>query len=482
MFNKFSRKLMKKLILLTILLISSLAVSAQIKVYTLEDAIRTGLENNYDIKQAVLEIEKARAAVREAYGYAMPSVDLSAGFNHFVEKPKMAFPDFRAMLTNATYGVLFDEGLLPRDNSKFLPMKTTLQSFSQANSYETKIQVSQILFNSTVFEGIGASGTYLQTSKVALKSSIVSKITEIKKNFYSVILTKKLLEITRESFENAKRNLSNVQALRQQGLVSEFDALTAEVRVENIRPAVLQMENALKLAKEGLKISMAIPQSQEIDVEGEIDYDDSDILPEQTAIEQAMKSNYDLLTLENLRRVNNAYVEISRSEYWPSLVAFGNYSFNGSSDNLNFNNYRSAIVGLSFSINLFNGMRTTNKVQQSLIEVEKTDYQIMQLRQAISIQVKSKINDLARIKSNIEAQERNVNLAQRGYEIATTRYREGTGSQLEIENADLALRQAKTNLLQSYYDWTIAKNELEALLGNINSRYFTIYSKYIDEN
>ena len=127
-------------------------------------------------------------------------------------------------------------------------------------------------------------------------------------------------------------------------------------------------------------------------------------------------------------------------------------------------------------------MRTTNKVQQSMIDVEKTDYQIMQLRQAISIQVKSKINDLARIKSNIEAQERNVKLAERGYEIATTRYREGTGSQLEIENADLALRQAKTNLLQSYYDWTIAKNELEALLGNISSKYFTIYSKYIDEN
>src|SRR5690606_31168872 len=107
--------------------------------------------------------------------------------------------------------------------------------------------------------------------------------------------------------------------------------------------------------------------------------------------------------LENVRRVNKAYVEVGRSEYWPSLVAFGNYSFNGSSDNLNFNNYRSAIVGLSFSINLFNGMRTTNKVQQSIIDVEKTDYQIMQLRQAISIQVKSKINDLARIKSNIEA-------------------------------------------------------------------------------
>lgn len=473
---------MKKLWIFLIFIGNALSLLSQMKVYTLEDAIRTGLENNYDIKRAVLEIEKARAAVREAYGYAMPSVDLSAGFNHFVEKPKMAFPDFQALLTNSTYGILFNENILPRDNSKFLPMKTKLQSFALANSYETKLQVSQILFNSTVFEGIGASGTYLQTSKVALKSSIVAKITEIKKSFYSVLLAKRLLDITRASFENAQRNLSNVKALQQQGLVSEFDALTAEVQVENIRPVVLQMENALKIAKEALKIAMAIPQNQEIDVEGELTFDNEQIPDEQVAIERAMKGNYDLLTLENKRRVDNAFVQVSRSEYWPSIVAFGSYSFNGSSDNFDFNNYRSAIVGVSFSINLFNGMRTTNKVQQSLIDVEKTDYQILQLRQAIALQVKSKLNELHRIKSNIEAQERNVKLAERSYDIATVRYREGKGTQLEIQNADLSLRQARTNLLQSYYDWTVAKNELEALLGSISSKYFTIYSKYIDEN
>lgn len=473
---------MRKIFALILLLTASLSLFAQTKIYSLEDAIRTGLENNYEIKRAVLEIEKARAAVREAYGYALPSVDLSAGFNHFVEKPKMAFPDFQSLLTNATYGILFDEGLLPRDNSKFLPMKTKLQSFAQTNSYETKFQVSQILFNSTVLEGIGASGTYLETSKIALKANIVSKITEIKKNFYSVLLAKQLVEITRASFENAQRNLENVKALRDQGLVSEYDALTAEVQVENIRPLVLQMENNLKLAKEGLKISMALPQSQEIDVEGELSFENDSLISEQEAIAKALKQNYDLLTLQNKRRVDNALVNVSRSEYWPSLVAFGSYSFNGSSDNLNFNNYRSAIVGLSFSINLFNGMRTTNKVQQSMIDVEKTDYQIMQLQQAISLQIKAKLNDLERIRSSIEAQQKNVHRAERGYDIANTRYREGTGNQLEIQNADLALRQARTNLLQSYYDWTIAKNELEALLGNINSKYFTIYSKYIDEN
>ena len=38
-------------------------------------------------------------------------------------------------------------------------------------------------------------------------------------------------------------------------MVAEFDMLQAEVQVENVRPVVLRMENVLKTAKNGFKIS-----------------------------------------------------------------------------------------------------------------------------------------------------------------------------------------------------------------------------------
>ena len=117
---------------------------------TLNESIETALSNNRDIKIAKLDVEKAEEAVDEAFGYALPSFDLSANFSHFLSKPKMAFPDFEALLTNATYNILFNEGVLPQDNSKFLPMESKLQSFSQTNNFEASAQVTQILFNSAV--------------------------------------------------------------------------------------------------------------------------------------------------------------------------------------------------------------------------------------------------------------------------------------------------------------------------------------------
>jgi outer membrane protein len=59
-----------------------------------------------------------------------------------------------------------------------------------------------------------------------------------------------------------------------------------------------------------------------------------------------------------------------------------------------------------------------------------------------------------------------INQAQRAYTIATTSYRAGTGTQLAINDADLALAQAKLNQLNAVYDFDMALSEVEGLLGD----------------
>ena len=455
----------------TVLSVFSSAGFAQSKIYTLDDAIHTALNNNRDIKVAELDVEKSKDAVDEAFGYALPTLDLSANFNHFLKKPKTPFPDFEALLTNATYSILFDESVIPRDNSKYKPIQTQLQSFVQTNSYETSLTLTQTLFNSAVFRGIGASQIYLDLSKEELKRKVTSTVLDVKKAFYGVLLTKQLLEITTASYNNALENLKNVKALKTQGLVSDYDALQAEVRVENIKPVVLQIENQLKDVKNSFKIVIGVNQQEDVDVEGEFQYAKEEI-PEITGtIEKAMERNYSISSLKLKMQVDEAFIDLDRSEYWPSLYAFGNYTYAGSADNLKFQNYSSTVVGLTLSINLFNGEKTKNKVQQSEISLKQTGEQLSQLKDYISTQVKAKIYELTRVRSSIDAQERNVNLAEKAYEISIVRYKEGTGNQLEVQNADMELKQARINRLQTIYDYIIAKSSLDEILGIVDPKY-----------
>lgn len=468
------------LYIILIILTFNFNLSAQSKVYTLDEAINTAITNNKDITISVMNVKKAGAAVDEAFGYALPSVNLNGSFSHFLKKPKMPFPDFEALLTNATYSILFDEQVIPRDNNKFVPIENILQSFSQSNNFSTDITITQTLFSSAVFKGIGASQIYYDLAKADLQSTVSKTVLSVQKTFYGVLFLKESLDITKASFENAQANLNDVKALYKEGLVSEFDMLQAEVQVENIRPVVLQMENSLKSAKDGLKLVIGIDQNQDIDVSGDFIYEPYDVSNEEGLFDEAVHSNYDLKTLELKKQVDEAFVELDVSEYWPNIAAFGQYAYNGSSDDWKFNTYSSATIGLNFTINLWQGNRTSNAVQQSTITYQQTEEQLNQLKDYTLLNVNAKLQELKRVQSLIDVQNRTVEVAERSYHIAKVRYKEGAGSQIELQNTDLALKQARLNRIQSIYSYLTTRYELEQILGRTNPEYFSSFEKIDD--
>ncbi|HMN25081.1 MAG TPA: TolC family protein, partial [Ignavibacteriaceae bacterium] len=187
---------------------------------------------------------------------------------------------------------------------------------------------------------------------------------------------------------------------------------------------------------------------------------------------EALVSNFEIKTLDLKKQVDEAFIQLDVANYWPNIAAFGQYTYAGSSDNWKFNNYSSATIGINFSMNLWQGNRTKNAVQQSTITYQQTDEQLKQLKDYTLLNVKVKLQELRRVQTVIDAQNRNVEVAQRAYDIAKVRYKEGAGSQIELQNTDLALKQARLNRIQSMYSYLITKYEIDQILGKTNQDYF----------
>ncbi len=453
---------------------------AQETTINLDEAIDIALQSNKQIKISELEVKKARAAVSEAFGYALPSVDVSAGLTRFLEKPRVPFPDFQSLLGNSVYSILFNEGVLPFDPAKFRPLETKLQSFAQTNNYEASITLTQIIFNSAVFRGIGASAIYLNLAKERLKATVSETVLNVKNSFYGVLLLKEMLKITQERLQNAEENLRNLKSMNEKGLVSDFDVLQVEVQVENIKPKLIELQNALLKAKDGLKITLGISQHDKIDVTGKFDYNFVNYESDSLLISEAMENNYNLKVLRLKKQVDDEFVEIDRSDYWPTIALFGNYKFAGSSDSWDFQNYTSSMIGINFSINLFKGRRVVNKVEQSEIAAFQTLEQIALTEDFLRLQIKEKLNELKQIQSQIEALDRNVSLAEKAYDIAKVKYREGSATQLEVKNADVELSLAKTNRIKAVHDYVLAQAQLENLLGKVDKKYFADFKDYLE--
>lgn len=436
---------MRKIFIL--LLAFSFSAFAQNKnlTLTMDEAINLALEKNSELKIVKMEVEKSEQKLREARSGLFPKLDLSGQYQRFINKP-----------------VIF----LPPGS----PFGQTLEIGSD-NSYLAAAQLSLPLFALPLYEGISLASDALEIAEqnyLSVKNKVVG---DVKKSFLAVILTRETKDVMRQSLKNAEDNFENIKRLNAAGTLSDYDVLRAEVQVENLKPVVLQMENNYKLSLEALKVTIGLDANQNIDVVGDMEFDESYKLPtEQEVIEELIQNNPQLAILEKQVQLNDRNVSLEQAAYFPSLAGFGNYQYQTQANDFKFSDYRwvkTFVLGLQLQIPIFNGFKTQARVSQAEIGLNQAVEQKRNLTEAIKTQALSVLYRVQQALIRIQGQNKTVRTALEGYEIAKRRLENNVGTQLEVNDAELALRQAKLNRLQAIYDFKVAEADLETVLGRI---------------
>ncbi|WP_290663521.1 TolC family protein, partial [Ignavibacterium sp.] len=336
---------MKKLFFLLVSFSFALLAQNNTTVLTMADAINLALEKNSELKIAKMEVEKSEQKLREARSGLFPKLDLSGQYQRYIDKP-----------------VIF----LPPGS----PLGRTLVIGSD-NSYLAAAQLSMPLFALPLYEGIGLASDALDIAEqnyISVKNKIVG---DVKKSFLAVILTRETKDVMQQSLKNAEDNFENIKRLNSAGTLSDYDVLRAEVQVENLKPVVLQMENNYKLSLEALKVAIGLDANQNIDVVGEMEFDESYKIPtEAEVIEELIQNNPTLAILEKQVKLNDRNVSLEQAAYFPSLAGFGNYQYQTQANDFKFSDYnwvKTFVLGLQLQIPIFNGFKTQSRVNQAEI-------------------------------------------------------------------------------------------------------------------
>lgn len=420
----------------------------KLKVVTLQDAVRIALERNQDLATTRLETKRADERVQEAWGTALPSVDLQGRYTRALKKPVFFLPDFEDL-----------------QSGRIIPIEV-----GSNHAFDMTINVTQVLFNAAVVTGVGAAKIYSRGAREMYRAKELETVTKVRKAFYTVLLAAEVRDLMRANLRNAEENLANVRLLSQQGIISEYDELRAEVGVENVRPAVTQAENNYALALDALRIVMGIGTSEEFELDGRLQHEPVDETLLTDASDLVVQTNADLQAMRYQLGIYEALVNIERSDYLPTLAAFGNYQYQAAKNSLNVSTndfVRSSLVGLTLSLNIFKGWQTNARVEQAKLELRKSEEQYASLEMGLRTAAHSVVLRIREAQKRIDAQGKTVEQAEKGYRIATTRFLSGSGTQLEINDAQLALTQAKVNRIQGVYDYLVAAAELDQILGRL---------------
>jgi len=413
------------------------------------DAWQLALEQNRTLLLSREEVTKSRQKVREAYGAAMPSISAAGLYTRNIEVPVffISMPDETGALT-------------------VQPIKIGMD-----NSYTGMLELQQPIYVAgKIGLALRIAKSYVNLTKATERQTLQELRLGLAQSFFGTVLARELVLVQRQALDQSRNHRDRTQLLFEQGTVSEYDKIRAEVGAANWEPVVLEAENGYRQTLLQLQILLGVPPEDSLELVGTFDSDRTPPEPLAQAIERAYAQRPELEVTEHQRMIQRRLLAIERrSLYWPTLYGSASVTWQTESEDLNFRDYswtRSTAAGLTLSIPLFNGFATPARIQEVRSDLRSLDYQETDLRQAIRNEVENAYNELHRALKALEVQEKNLAQAEKGYEIAKVRYESGLSTQLELLDAELQVNQARVNRLRALYELTVARYALARAVGD----------------
>jgi outer membrane protein TolC len=218
-----------------------------------------------------------------------------------------------------------------------------------------------------------------------------------------------------------------------------------------------------------LKVLLGVDENIEILPIGNLTDYETDYLNFKPLAEVTLESNTNLRQLELQKTKLAKQYELLRTTRIPTLAAFGNYQIQSQANDFNFSDYewvRTLSAGLQLQIPIFQGFAKRYKEQQVLVGIDQLKMQHDYLNRNLTLQMRNSVTNMMRAAEQISSSKVGIEQAERGYSIAQTRYNTGSGTILELNDAEVSLTQAKLNYNQALYDYLKAKVEFESIIGD----------------
>jgi len=450
---------------------------------SLEDAIRIALSENASVKVADKEVERTGYARKGSYASLFPQINGSASYQRTIKKQVMYMDgggfDMSSMMaeTMATY-------LLPLyaqhpDVPFPTPSKPDSDASSQSsnegfsvgrwNTWSAGLNAAMPLVNAQLWESIRISGQDVELAVEKARSSRLETVNQVKQAFFACLLAREAFAVYKSAYENALENFNQIQRRYNAQKASELDLTRAKTTLAAAIPNVYDAESSMILSLWQLKAVMGVDLDENIDVAGALgDYAQHMLYDLHESSGLSLEDNSTMRQLAIQAEQLAAAVRTQQYAFLPTLSLNFNYSINAMTNDFKFSEYKwspYSFVGLSLSVPIFSGGQRLNAVRQARVQAQELDIQRVNTERQLKIAIRQYLNQMDTAMKSYGSAESAAETAQKAYDIASKSYDVGRSTLTDLNDAQLALTQARLGVSQAVYNFVVAKANLENTLG-----------------
>ncbi len=461
-------------IIISILLItcSTFLLQAQ-QAMSLQDCINYAVLNKANLKTAAIDEQIQQAKNSQIASTIYPQVSFSGNIAGFPIVPKSRS---RADIFN--FGNLYaviDSNVVNYQAlaaaAKNAPEYQALQ-FALPYSGSCTLSVNQILFSSEIFVALKARSTITELTQLNTKRTEEQLKVDVTKAYYNCLISTERIKLLDENIELIANLEATMKAMYKEGFVEKIDADKLTVQKNNLSVEKEKIQNLVALGQGLLKFQMGMPLTESIALSEQLSQDA--LLSNMLDLEPTYDNRIEIKLMKTAKKLNEYNLIRAQKSNLPTVVAFGNLGASTGSKRLyelaTLPWYPQSLLGVQVSMGLFDGGRRKYTLAENKLILQKNDIEMDMFKQVVDLETESAKTNLKNNFKSLNNQKANIALAQKVFDIAKKKNKEGVGSTLEILQAQTALKEAQTNYLSALYDATISKIDLEKALGQITKQ------------
>ena len=417
---------------------------AQEKVYTLQECLNEGLQNNYSLKiqRNNQQVSDNNATLGNA-GF-LPTADLSGRYSGSSQDTETKLRDTREIVKeNGIFNQTIDAG---------------------------------VNLNFTIFEGFNVSTTYKKLKELQGQGELNTRIAVenlvagITAEYYNYIQQQIRLKNFKYAVAISKERLRVVEQRYRIGNFSGLDYQQAKVDFNSDSSAFMKQQEALQssaialnelLARENLNVPIAVADTS-IEVASELQFEH--------LMSSMMENNTSLLSARRDSRLAMLDYKLKVSQTYPYVRLNAGYGYTLNKYNKGANYHRGSLgadFGVTIGMNIFDGNNLRRERRNAKINIENARLEQTDMEQTL----KSDLYNIWQAYRNnlqvLDLEKENLVTARLNYEIAMERYMLGDLSGIEMREAQKSLLDAEERLLSASYNTKLCEISLMLISGRV---------------
>ncbi len=447
---------MKKVIIIIGLALFSLNVFSQIKdstnfSFSLQQAINYSLDNQKDVKNAIIDEQLAQKRVNEIMGMGLPQINASFDLREFIEIPT---------------------SLIPADFFGGMPGTFAAVKFGTKYNATAGVDASQLIFSGDYFLGVKASKVFVEISRKSTQRTRIETSSTVAKAYYTVLVNDERTKLMNATVDRIKKTLDGTKALLDNGFVEKIDFDMLTVTYNNLLVEQEKVQRLVTLSAYLLKYQMGMDINSNLILTDKL----ADVKLDITNSASAQKFDYEKRVEYGLFETQFKLAKLDfkrqRLSYLPTAFAYASLSESAQRNEFDIFDvdkkwYPTSVIGAKVTMPIFTGFQRHSKNQQAKLSVLKAENNMDFIKKSIDLEIASSTTILQNASSSLENQKKNIALAEDVVRVARLKFEQGVGTNIEMIAAETTLKESQTNYFNALFEALVAKIDFDKATGNL---------------